>query len=204
MSSIAFSLRGKRPADGTKLLESAREESNGRYFGSGGNEWDFLSVENAAEAHLLLALALNDRLVYGVDSSRPKVDGEAFNITDGERHKFWDYPHLIWEAAGWQRPVEFKPLRLAPGLLRVIASIIELLCWIFSLGQKLPTTFTRQEIAYACFEHTYQIEKAKQRLGYDPGADFKGGVQKAVRWCLENAGWAERLEKRKIQVKKKV
>lgn len=29
------------------------------------------------------------------------VDGEAFNITDGQRHPFWDYPRAIWKAAGY-------------------------------------------------------------------------------------------------------
>ncbi|KAL8712709.1 MAG: hypothetical protein Q9225_006901 [Loekoesia sp. 1 TL-2023] len=185
-------------------LRALERNQTGVIFGDGVNEWNFLSVENAANAHLLLASALNDRLVHGVNPSQPKVDGEAFNITDGERHKFWDYPYLVWEAAGWQRPAGHKPLRLAPRLLQAIASIIELLYWMFTLGQKLPTTFTRQEIAFACFEHTYQIEKAKQRLNYQPSAlaDFEGGIWRAVRWCLENDGWAARLEKNKSRVKK--
>ena len=183
-------------------LRALERNQTGVVFGDGLNEWNFCSVENAAHAHLLLALALNDRLTNGAEPSRPKVAGEAFNITDGERRKFWDYPHLIWEAAGWQPPTEYKPLRFPPGLLLVVASIIELLYWLFSFGQRLPTTFTRAEITFASFEHTYQIEKAKQRLNYHPNADFEGDVRRAARWCMENDGWAARLEKRKSQVKK--
>lgn len=183
-------------------LRALERHQTGVIFGDGLNEWSFASVENAARAHLLLALALSERLAHGIDPAKPKVDGEAFNITDGETHKFWDYPHRIWEAAGWQRPVGYKPFSLPPGLLHVIASMIELSYWIFSLGQKLPTSFTRQEIAFASFEHTYQIEKAKQRLNYSPGADFENGIRRAVQWCLENNGWGARLEKGRPRAKK--
>ncbi|CAF9915728.1 MAG: erg26, C-3 sterol dehydrogenase [Heterodermia speciosa] len=183
-------------------LRALERNQTGVLFGDGHNEWDFLSVENAAYAHLLLASGLNDRLVNGGDLSRPKLDGEAFNITDGVRHNFWDYPHLVWEAAGWQRPQGYKPLKLAPWLVHLMALIFELFWWVSSLGQQLPTTFTRQEIIFACFEHTYQIEKAKQRLNYHPSGDFKEGIDRAVRWCLENNGWAGRLKVSKPQVSK--
>ncbi|KAL9593771.1 MAG: hypothetical protein Q9219_007392 [cf. Caloplaca sp. 3 TL-2023] len=184
-----------------KVLE---RNQTGVIFGDGLNEWDFVSVENAADAHLLLATALYSRCTHGIDHSQPKIDGEAFNITDGVRHKFWDYPHLVWEGAGWQRPEKYKPLSLPPGLCFVIAAVIECLYWIFTLGKEMPTTFTRQEIAFACYEHTYQIEKARRRLGYQPHADFKQGVQRAVQWTLDKEGWAARLANPKSQVKKQV
>ncbi|KAL9029317.1 MAG: hypothetical protein Q9196_002423 [Gyalolechia fulgens] len=183
-------------------LKALERKQTGVIFGDGLNEWDFLSVENAADAHLLLAIALYDRCAHGVDASRPKVDGEPFNITDGVRQKFWDYPHLVWEGAGWQRSAEYKPLRLPPGLLLAIASVIELFYWLFTLGQQMPATFTRQEIIFASFEHTYQIDKATQRLHYQPRADFEQGVRRAVQWCLDQQGWAARLEKPKSGLKK--
>ncbi|KAL8994941.1 MAG: hypothetical protein Q9188_006926 [Gyalolechia gomerana] len=183
-------------------LKALERNQTGVIFGNGLNEWDFLSVENAADAHLLLAIALYDRCTHGIDDSRPKIDGQAFNVTDGVRQKFWDYPHLVWEGAGWQRPAEYRPLKLPPGLLFVIASVFELLYWVFTLGQQMPTTFTRQEIAFACFEHTYQIEKARRRLNYQPRADFKQGVRRAVRWSMDEQGWAARLEKPKSGLKK--
>ncbi|KAL8940798.1 MAG: hypothetical protein Q9216_002624 [Gyalolechia sp. 2 TL-2023] len=183
-------------------LKALERNQTGVVFGDGQNQWDFVSVENAAVAHRLMAGALHDRCAQGVDASQPKVDGEAFNITDGIRQRFWDYPHLVWEDAGWQRPAEFKPRRLPPGLLFVIATVIELFYWVFTLGQQVPTTFTRQEIAFASFEHTYQIEKARQSLNYQPHADFKQGVHRAVRWCLDEQGWATRLEKPNCGLKK--
>ncbi|KAL8823722.1 MAG: hypothetical protein Q9191_005606 [Dirinaria sp. TL-2023a] len=85
-------------------LRALERNQTGVVLGDGYNECNFLSVENAANAHFLLGSGLNDRLVNRADPSLPKLDGETCNITNGERHKFWDYPHLIWEAAGWQRP----------------------------------------------------------------------------------------------------
>ena len=57
----------------------------------GSNLWDFVSAENVACAHRLLAVALMKRFA---DASAPKADGEAFNITDDQRHKFWDFSRL--------------------------------------------------------------------------------------------------------------
>ena len=183
-------------------LRALEKNQTGVVFGDGENQWSFLSVENAAHAHLLLAVAMSECLTRGIDPSQPKVDGEAFNITDGETHKFWDYPHLIWRAAGWRPPTGYKPIRLAPGLLHVIASIFELFYYVFTLGRMVPTTFTRQEITFASFEHTYNIDKARQRLGYSPSATFEKDVDRAVQWCLTNHGWAARLEKRMSQNRK--
>ncbi|KAI4191166.1 MAG: hypothetical protein L6R41_000303 [Letrouitia leprolyta] len=184
-----------------KVLE---KNQTGVIFGDGINQWDFVSVENSADAHLLLANALYDQCIHGFDALRPKLDGEVFNITDGVRHSFWDYPHSVWEAAGWQRPADFKPFRLPPRLAFVVALIIELLYWVFTLGQLMPTTFTRQEIIFACYEHTYSIEKARQRLNYRPRGDLKQGIQRAVQWCLDEEGWATKLETSKLENKKRV
>lgn len=168
-------------------------------LGDGLNLWDFASAENAARAHHLLAVALMKR---AVDSSAPNVDGEAFNITDGQRHIFWDYPRLSWRAAGWRPPAKYKPMKLSPTFLLAIAFCLEWIYLLFTRGQKRPTTFSKQQIEYSCFEHTYQIGKARERLGYNPTADFESGVRDAVKWSLENDGWAARLAHSKSITKK--
>ena len=45
-----------------------------------------------------------------------------------------------------------------------------------------------------CFTHTYNIEKAKERLGYRPKDDFERGVRESVEWSLEHDGWAKKLK----------
>lgn len=59
---------------------AALEKKQTRFqLGDGTNMWDFCSADNAAMAHVLLAKAL---LASQGNPSAPKVDGEAFNITD--------------------------------------------------------------------------------------------------------------------------
>jgi sterol-4alpha-carboxylate 3-dehydrogenase (decarboxylating) len=178
-------------------------------LGHGTNLWDFTSAENSAYAHHLIAVALMKRVVDssasnvdGEASSASKVDGEAFNITDGERHQFWDLPRLTWKAVGWVPSENDRVIKLAPGFLLALAFCLEWLYWLFTFGQKHPTLLSRQQIEYSCFEHTYQIGKARERLGYNPSADFEAGVRKAVQWSLENDGWAARLSNCKSISKK--
>lgn len=168
-------------------------------LGDGLNLWDFASAENAARAHYLLAVALMKRVT---NPSAPEVDGEAFNITDGQRQLFWDFPRMAWKAAGWRTPAKGKAIRLAPGLLLAIAFCLEMVYWLFTGGQKRPTTLSKQQVEYSCFEHTYRIGKARDRLGYSPTSDFEKGVREAVQWSLENDGWAARLANCKSIAKK--
>ncbi len=169
-------------------------------LGDGSNLWDFVSTENAARAHHLLAAAMMNRTT---NPSALKVDGEAFNITDGQRQLFWDFPRLTWKAAGWRQPAKYKPIRLAPSFLLVIAFCLELIHRLFTRGQKRPTTLSKQQIEYSCFEHTYRIEKARDMLGYNPTSDFERAVREAVQWSLEHDGWLTRLADCKSLSKKK-
>lgn len=159
-------------------------------LGDGSNLWDFVSAENAARAHYLVAVALMKR---SANPSALKVDGEAFNITDGQRQMFWDFPRMTWKAAGWRTPAKGTLIKLAPSLLLAIAFCLELVYRLFTRGQKRPTTLSKQQVEYSCFEHTYRIEKAREMLGYNPTSDFEHGVRTAVQWSLENDGWAARL-----------
>ena len=79
------------------LLATLEKKQTIFQLGDGTNMWDFCSADNAATAHDLLDNAM---LASHGNSSAPRVGGEAFNITDGERHRFWDFPRIIWRAAG--------------------------------------------------------------------------------------------------------
>ncbi|KAL8924175.1 MAG: hypothetical protein Q9172_002797 [Xanthocarpia lactea] len=158
-------------------------------FGDGSNLWDFVSAENVGIAHMLAARAL-----LSCEISNQTGAGEAFNITDGERHYFWDFPHAIWKAAGhaikqddvWKVPT---PLAL------LIADILEWLFRVFTFGTKRPQQLGRQQVEYLCLTHTYSIDKAREKLGYNPESDFDDGVHKAVAWSLDEGGWRARLRK---------
>ncbi|KAK3168319.1 hypothetical protein OEA41_004766 [Lepraria neglecta] len=143
-------------------LEALEKKQTGFQLGDGSNMWDFASADNVAMAHVLLAKAL---LARHRDPTAPKVDGEAFNITDGERQRFWDFPRTIWKAAGWGPQPNESTRVMSPKLALAVAMVLEWLYWVFTSGIKRPGLLSRQQVEYSCFEHTYQIGKAKERLG---------------------------------------
>lgn len=160
-------------------------------LGDGTNLWSFCSAENTASSHALLAAALLSPL--STDSSK-KVDGEAFNINDGTPYPFWGYARLCWQCAGYDAIPVSNMTHLPTWFVLSLATLLEWVYWIFTLGTKRPYTMGKQQVEYACFTHTYSIEKARARLGFTPKEDFEGGIKEAVEWCLNNGGWREKLK----------
>ncbi len=158
-------------------------------LGDGSNLWDFVSADNAAKAHVQLAKAL-----AGQNNVARKVDGEAFNITDGQRHRFWDYPRAIWKAAGYDLN-ETRVWVVPTWLALFVADVLEWVFWIFTVGTKRPSQLGRQQAEYSCLTHTYRIDKARERLEYAPVPDFDNGIRKSVAWSLTEGGWSSRLKK---------
>lgn len=160
-------------------------------LGSGDNLWSFCSASNAANAHVLLASALLD------PTPKPEhleAHGEAFNINDGAPYPFWDFAKMSWRAAGYN-PYPAPAERHVPIFLALaLAMVMEWSYWIFTLGLKRPENLGKQQVEYACFNHTYNIEKARMRLGFKPRVDFERDVQKAVDWSMNEGGWSEKLQ----------
>ena len=159
-------------------------------IGDNSNLTDWVSVGNVATAHLLAAKAL---LADVAGRAGPKVAGEAFFITDGKPLPFWDFQRKIWAAAGDRTPV--TEVRVVPGwFMLALASTVEWLYWIFTLGQRRPKTFTRELIEYTCLPRTYSIDKARERLGYVPANDMDKTIQEGVDWALKEMKTAERRD----------
>ena len=157
-------------------------------LGDRSNLWDFVSVDNVAITIILLIRALQNRQ----PQTALKVDGEAFNITDGVRQRFWDFPKIIWKAAG--HDVSKNKVRILPTRIAfIIAYILEWLFWIFTLDAKRPGLLGLQQVEYSCLTHTYRIDKARERLGYVPVGDFEQELRKAVAWSLDEGGRSSRL-----------
>jgi sterol-4alpha-carboxylate 3-dehydrogenase (decarboxylating) len=164
-------------------------------LGDGKNLWDFCSVENAAIAHSLLARAL---LNLTTSEDTAKVDGEAFNINDGSPRPFWDYARTVWKFAGQNPPRNERVFNLPSWFVMGLASFLEWVFWIFTLGTKRPYHLGKQQAEYLCFTHTYNIEKAKERLGYRPKDHFERGIRESVEWSLEHDGWGKKLKKASV------
>lgn len=165
-----------------KALEALEKGQTMFQLGDGSNLWDFVSAENAAAAHVLLAKAL-----LAAGASAPKVDGEAFNITDGERRPIWEHARTMWKAAGHEVNVEQVWVLPTP-IAFAMATILEWLFWIFTLGTKQPGRLSKQQVEYLCLTHTYRIDKARERLGYVPVQSYNEGIRKAVMWSMNKNG----------------
>jgi len=90
------------------MIENAEAGKNRFQIGSGDNLFDWTYVGNVARAHILAAKVL---LLQSSSASRttlPRVDGEAFFITNGDPMPFWDFVRAIGDAAGF--PVNRKDL----------------------------------------------------------------------------------------------
>ncbi|KAF7866849.1 hypothetical protein EAF04_005690 [Stromatinia cepivora] len=112
----------------------------------------FIYIEDAARAHVLASKAL---LHGGQAQTDPKVDGEAFFITDGTAEP-------IFVVQFGRKPVmTLRWRRLQEPELR------------------------RHDLEYlrnGCF---VSIQKARERLGFEPLVDRPEGIRRGVKWALE-------------------
>ena len=106
-------------------LEALEKKQTGFQLGDGSNMWDFASADNVAMAQCSPCQAL---LARHRDPSAPKVDGEPFNITDGKRQRFWDFPRTIWKAAGWEPQPNESTRVMSPKLALAVAIVLE---WLY-------------------------------------------------------------------------
>ncbi|KAK0514456.1 hypothetical protein JMJ35_003073 [Cladonia borealis] len=151
-----------------------------KQIGDNTNLYDACSVRNAATAHVLAAKAL----LRDQEDPLLKVDGEAFFITDGHPIPYWDFLRMIWAAAGDKTPLE--EVQVIPAwFILGLASAVEWVYFVFTLGKKRPKMLRRFFIEHTCLQRTFSIEKARKRLGYTPVDDRDGMIRAAVEWELQ-------------------
>lgn len=166
------------------LLKSFRAGETRYQLGDNRNLSDWLFVGNAAVVHVLAAKAL---AVNATNPGAPQVSGEAFFITDDAPIPFWDLIWMFWRAMGDTTPKE-KRIVIPAWFALLLADCAEWILWAISFGGKKPALLNRQRVEYSVFEHTFCIDKAKERLGYKPSMNMEDGVRKGVQWALENEG----------------
>lgn len=149
--------------------------------GDGKNLYDWTYTGNSAYAHVLAAEAL-----LRIDATIPpkaadedmRVDGEAFVITNDEPWPFWEFVRTVGATAGY--PVREEDIWVIPAwLFYSMAVLAEWGVWAASLGQK-ESHLNRQMVKYLTMTRTFDITKAKKRLGYRPQVSVKEGIQRAV------------------------
>jgi len=159
-----------------KVLDDSR-----RYVQIGNNTalFDFLSVKNAARAHVSAYKALSS------PETRSSVAGQAFFITDGNGMPFWDFSRKVLAAAGASIPPE--KIKVIPAwFLLYLAIGVEWLYWIATFGQRTPQFLRSHNMRYASEEHTWSIEKAKKVLNYQPVDDRDENIRDGVSWYMQH------------------
>lgn len=148
-----------------RLLERLRD-GKFAYLGSGKQLLNNVFVGNVVSA-VWLALERDDLV------------GEVFNITDPRlvtRHEFIE---SIVDHAGLPRPTKHVPLAIA----RPLASILES-TWRL-LGKTEAPLLSQARIKFLGLHLDYSIDRARQRLGYQPEIDFQEGIERTMDWARD-------------------
>lgn len=112
-----------------------------------------------------------------------RIDGEAFFITNDEHMLFWDYQRAI--AASIGIPVKKEDIKIVPIWVAYLAALVsEWYTWVVTWGQEVPLV-TREAVRMTVIHRTFNIEKAKRVLGYQPKVTIADGLERAGKWFVE-------------------
>jgi sterol-4alpha-carboxylate 3-dehydrogenase (decarboxylating) len=166
------------------MIANARTGRSKFQIGDGTNLFDFTYIGNAAYAHILAAGALLRESDGTADRDGPlKVNGEAFVITNDDHWPFWDFVRAMAAEAG--HPVPKDRVTVVPtSVYYAFAVVAEWAVWTFSLGSK-ESLVNRRMVKYLTMIRTFNISKAKERLGYRPQVSMHEGIKRAVQHYLE-------------------
>lgn len=112
-----------------------------------------------------------------------KVSGEAFFLTNGEPWPFWRYTRVVAEEMGMQIRDE-EIWRVPVGVACFFVGVVEWVVWLLTFGGR--PSVTRSMIKYTAEVRTFDISKARMRLGYKPRVEMREGVRRAVKWHMED------------------
>ena len=138
-----------------------------RQIGDGTNKVDSTYIDNAADAHVLAADAL-DR--------NPNAAGRAYFISNGEPWPLWDLINGIIAAAGLP-PVR---KRISHGAARTAGSVLEFVHTVLRIkSEPQMTRFVADELATS---HWFDVSAARRELGYEPKVPIDEGLRRLREW----------------------
>jgi nucleoside-diphosphate-sugar epimerase len=138
--------------------------------GNGKNLVDTVYIDNAADAHILAAEALE---------KNPKFSGNIYFISQGDPVLLWDMINYILKAAGLAPVRRSMPRRMA----WLMGFILEFAYRAFNIStEPRMTRFLADELAKA---HWFDISAARKDLGYLPRISIKEGLLRLENW-LQN------------------
>ena len=134
--------------------------------GDGTNRVDVTYVENAADAHLLVA----DRLREG-----SPVNGQTYFISQGVPVVLWAWINTILMELGIPRVTR----KLSHGMARTVGAAMEMAYTVLPLrGEPRMTRFLADQLATS---HYFDISKARKDLGYVPRISTEDGLEKTLK-----------------------
>jgi len=140
------------------------------------NLFDWNYAGNLAHCHILAAAALLRAHEFPtIPPDDERVDGEAFFVTNDKPILFWDFSRAVFKVLGHKGGR--KVTILIRGTTLLLARFMRPLYWVVS--KKLP--LTEQMIYYCCLSSTFNIEKAKTRLGYKPLVPMQEAIERSVK-----------------------
>lgn len=167
-----------------KVLAVAQSGRTKFQMGAGRNEYDYLYAGNLADVQVLAAERLLEAWGKPAPEEGKKVDGENFNATNNERMLFWEFNRKVAAAAG--HPVAPKDIVVIPAILGLLIGwVSEWVVWMLSRGTRQPA-MTREGIRFSTMTRTLNGEKAVRVLGYKPRVGMEEGIERSVKWFLDN------------------
>lgn len=153
------------PRDRTVLprILGRMKDGSFKYLGSGNQLLNNTYVGNVVDAVLL---AVN----------RDDVIGEVFNVTDGKLVSKREFASGIARRAGLPEPKKAVPLPVAKTAARVLETIYR------TLGKTEAPLPSMATVKFLGLNLDYSIDKARNRLGYDPQVGFDEGMDQTFAW----------------------
>jgi 2-alkyl-3-oxoalkanoate reductase len=145
-----------------RILGKLRDGSF-KFLGSGEQLLNNTYVGNVVEA-VLLAICRDDIL------------GEPFNITDPRLVTKRQFVTAITRRAGLHEPTKSVPLPVARAAAKVLEALYR------ALGKQEAPVPSMATIKFLGLNLDYSIDKARNRLGYDPPTTFEEGMDRTFEW----------------------
>lgn len=160
-------LYGPRDRASMPRIIRALRAGKGKILGDGKNRLNLTYAANEAEGCILAATA-------------EKAVGQIYNLSCDGYITQEEYFNKIAACLGVRPVRRHVPYRVAYGA----AFLMELFGHM--VGRKTPPLVTRYSVWLIGRQCFFSEEKARRELGWKATVGYDEGIQKAVRWCLDN------------------
>ena len=152
-----------------RVIERCRQ-GRLRRVGTGRNLIDIVHVDHAAHAHVLAV----QKMLLG----DPQAAGRAYFITDGQPIECWEWISTILQCAGLKPPSGSIPVFAAYGIGGLLETLYR---WSGRADEPPMTRFVALQLGV---DHYFDIQSAKERLGYVPWLDRRAKIEELRDWLM--------------------